>query len=301
MKLGVIDIGSNTIKITVFNTAERPKEIFSKTIHAKLSSHIKDGKLSQKGISVLIYAVNDLKRTARTLGCKKKNIFAFATACIRGAQNRSEILALASKCTKMNISLLSGEDEAELCFLGAISSEGCPTSGVLADLGGGSCEFIEFESSASRQKISLNIGALAMHKKFASGKYINAEELKNLSEYLENELKSSIRIKIPQNGGFTVTGGTARAAVKLLAVLEGKKHSLPYTVTLGKARELCEKITSGELLSLAEQTVKDRTETLVPGLTVFIKSAETLGATSFTVVDGGARVGFAKHIISDRG
>ncbi len=301
MRLGVIDIGSNTIKITVFNAAKRPEEIFSKTVHAKLSSHITDERLSQKGISVLVRSVNALKRTARIFDCKKQNIFAFATACIRGASNRGVILAIASKCTKMNIRLLSGDEEAELCFLGAISSDGCPTSGVLADLGGGSCEFIEFENSASRKKISLNIGALAMYKKFASGKYISTNELKNLSEHLENELESSMQIKIPENGDFIVTGGTARTAVKLLSEIEGKKHTLPCTVTLDKARELCERITSGELLSLTEQTVKDRSETLVPGLTVFIKAAEMLGASSFTVVEGGARTGFAKHIICDRG
>ena len=303
MRLAVIDIGSNTIKTTVFKTdVEKFKEIASQTIHAKLSSHIKGGKLSEKGISVLTRSVNTLRRTARNFGCTKKNTFAFATACIRGASNRDDILALLKKATKIDVQLLDGEEEAELCFLGALSSESCPSSGVLADLGGGSCELIAFENSLSKNKVSLNIGALAMYKKFASKKYINALEIRTLSEYLKNELSSGAQsIVMPVGGEFIVTGGTARAAVLLLERLSGKESfTLPRKVYLTEAKTVCERITSGELLEFIESTVKDRAETLVPGLQVFINTAEMLGCDSFTVVGGGARNGFASKIIKER-
>ncbi len=303
MRLGVIDIGSNTIKITVFKSdGGRTTEVASKTVHAKLSSHIKSGKLSEKGISVLIKSVNTLKRTAKKFGCKKKNTFAFATACIRGASNRDAILRLLKKETKIDVKLLSGEEEAELCFLGALASESCPKSGVLADLGGGSCEFIVFENSISKNKVSLNIGALAMYKKFASQKYITSNELVDLSRYLKAEFSSSAQdITLPTCGEFIVTGGTARAAASLLEKLSGKDTlTLPQNITLSEAKELCDKITSGELLEITEETVKDRAQTLVPGLTVFINAAEKLGKDSFTVVSGGARTGFAGKIISER-
>ncbi len=302
MKLAVIDIGSNTIKITVYRITASLEEIYSKTIYAKLSSHICEKQLSQKGISVLVSAVNDLKRTARTLGCKKQNIFAFATACVRGAVNREYILSIAQKSTKIKIDLLSGDAEAELCFLGALSSKQCPTSGVLADLGGGSCELIAFENSLPTNKTSLNIGALAMYKKFSSGRYLTFEELKTLEKYLENELKTNADcIKMPDEGKFIVTGGTARAAVKMLSKIEEKENSLPYEISLDKAKELCKKITSGYLISLCEKTAKERSQTLTSGLAVFIKTAENLGVSYFTVIEGGARSGFVRHIISSRG
>ena len=303
MRLSVIDIGSNTIKTTIFEAnGENIKEIASKTVHAKLSSHIKDKKLSDKGISVLIHSVNTLKRTSRRFGCKKQNVFAFATACIRGAANCDRILSLLKRSTKMDVRLLSGEEEAELCFLGALISKSCPKSGVLADLGGGSCEFIAFEDSASQKKVSLNIGALAMYKKFASRKYISSDEFANLSEYLKNEISSKAsEITLPSGGDFIVTGGTARAAASLLEALLGNDTlSLPKRITLCEATSLCERIISGELREITENTVKERAETLVPGLCVFIKAAEALGKDSFTVVSGGARGGFASKIISER-
>ncbi len=302
MKLAVIDIGSNTIKMTAYAVGTLPSEIYSKTVHAKLSSHLTDGALSQKGIKTLSSAVNDLKRTARAIGCKKQNVFAFATACVRGATNREHVLRAAEKSTKIKISLLSGEQEAEICLLGALAAKGCPDSGVLADLGGGSCELISFENSAELEKVSLDIGALAMHKKFASGGQIKPSERILLSEYLKEQLKEGAKnIKIPLGGSFVVTGGSARATLKMLSAIDGRARKLPCTVTLGEAEELCERISSGELAELCEKTVKERAKTLVPGATVFIKVAEKLGAASFTVIGGGARDGFARLIISDRG
>ena len=303
MRLGIIDIGSNTIKITVFKTeGEKLEEISSKTLHAKLSSHICSGKLSEKGVSVLISSVNTLKRVARNFGCKKKNTFAFATACIRGASNQSYILDRLNKTAKIDVKLLSGDEEAELCFLGAISSESCPKSGVLADLGGGSCEFIVFKNHLSESKVSLNVGALAMYKKFTSEKYISFDELEDLSKYLKSEFSSRAQdIALPSCGEFIVTGGTARAAASLLEKLAGKDALvLPKKIPLSAAKDLCEKVTSGELISVAEVTVKDRTQTLVPGLYVLINAAEKLSADHFTVVSGGARNGFASKILSER-
>ncbi|MBE6607901.1 MAG: hypothetical protein E7633_05065 [Ruminococcaceae bacterium] len=303
MRLSVIDIGSNTIKTTVFKAdGKNLKEISHKTLHAKLSSHIKDGRLSEKGISVLIDSVNKLKRVSKKFGCKKKNTFAFATACIRGASNRDEILRRLCKATKMEIRLLSGEEEAEMCFLGALSSESCPKDGVLADLGGGSCEFILFENSTSKRKVSLNVGALAMYKKFASKKYIDFDELKKLSSYLKNEFSSNLQgITLPSDREFIVTGGTARAAATLLEKLANNDNlTLPKKITLAEAKDLCEKITSGELRDITEEVVKDRAQTIVPGLYVLINAAEAFCTDHFTVVSGGARNGFASKTVNER-
>lgn len=303
MRLAVIDIGSNTIKTTVFNTdGEKITQLSHKTLHAKLSSHIKDGALSEKGISVLVDSVNKLKRFARNFSCKKENTFAFATACIRGASNRDIILRRLKKATKIDVKLLSGEEEAELCFLGALSCEGCPQSGVLADLGGGSCEFIAFENSKSISKVSLNVGALAMYKKFATKKYIDFEELEKLTDYLKGEFSSNLQdITLQKGGQFIVTGGSARASATLIEKLSGRDiFILPKKITLDEAKYLCEKVTSGELISIAEEVVKERAQTLIPALTVLTSAAKTLGTDSFTVVDGGARNGFASKIINDK-
>lgn len=303
MRLAVIDIGSNTIKATVFNTdGEKITQLSHKTLHAKLSSHIKDGALCEKGISVLIDSVNKLRRFARNFSCKKENTYAFATACIRGASNRDMIFSRLKKATKIDVQLLSGEEEAELCFLGALSCEGCPQSGVLADLGGGSCEFIAFENSVSRSKVSLNVGALAMYKKFATKKYIDFEELEKLSSYLKGEFSSNLQeITLQKSGEFIVTGGSARASAALISRLAGEDElQLPRKITLDEAKDLCGKVTSGELISIVEEVVKERAQTLIPALTVLIGAAQALGADSFTVVDGGARNGFASKTVKDK-
>lgn len=301
MKLGVIDIGSNTIKMTVFDIGLAAEEIFSKTFHTKLSAHIENSILTDKGIKALCEALSSLKRSARSFGCKKQNIYAFATACIRGAKNRDAVLCAAEKATKIKIMLLSGEREAELCLMGALMSQGCPTKGILADLGGGSCEFISFSDASATQKVSLNIGALKMKMKFASGKYITKDELVSLCAYLKKEIsEKASKIELPSDSSLVLTGGTARATVKMISSLRKDEPSLPYVFSLSEAKELCEKSVSGELISLSEKLIKERAQTLSCGLAVFITSAEVLGADSFTVVSGGARSGFA-NLIKEKG
>ena len=303
MRLAVIDIGSNTVKTTVFDTdGEKITQLSHKTLHAKLSSHIEDGALSEKGISVLIASVNKLKRFARNFSCKKENVFAFATACIRGASNRGTILWRLVKATKLDVRLLSGEEEAELCFLGALTCEGCPQSGVLADLGGGSCEFIAFENSTSKCKVSLNVGALAMYKKFATKKYIDSHELEKLSLYLKDEFSAKLQgIVLTKGSQFIVTGGSARAAAKLITVLSGENELvLPKKITTRETKDLSARITSGELISAAEKVVKERAQTISSALCILTDAAEYLGADSFTVVDGGARNGFASKTLKDK-
>lgn len=302
MRIGVIDIGSNTIKTSVFTISDgRTDEIFSKTIHAKLSSHVKDESLTKKGTHILIKSLCDLRRTARKMGCKRKNIYSFATACIRGVDNRYEILDLAKRCTKLKIELLDGESEAELCFLGALASKGCPKDGILADLGGGSCEFVSFRAGKSVNALSLNVGALVMHRCFSSGKYISRTENEGLADHLKNIFTKEVSA-LSADGSFPliVTGGSARAAVKLLSLLDKRDPSLPFEISVKRAEELCDSFFNGELSDIYEKILSDRAQTLIPALTVFIEASKAVGSESFTVIDGGARLGVAKKILSQR-
>lgn len=300
MRLAVIDIGSNTIKMTVFSANDTLNEIFSKTVHARLSAHIKNGRLDESGIRILGGAVNSLKRSARNYLCKKQNIFAFATACVRGALNKDEIVRRTEKDTKMKIDLLSGDKEALYCFEGALASGDFEGAGVLADLGGGSCEFISFESRKAIEKESLNIGALANYKKFARGEYIDQGELDSLSLYLKNEISSlDGKVGMKDGGELIFTGGSARALVKLTSEIRGDSPHLPYKIYRSEAEDICKKLASGDLIPLAEKTVKERAKTLASAIAVFIVSASAFSRDSFTVVHGGAREGYAKSLINE--
>lgn len=302
MRLAVIDIGSNTIKMTVFSANPHLNEIFSRTVHARLSTHIENGRLTECGMRILSSSVNSLKRSAKNYLCKKQNIFAFATACVRGAINRNEIIQRAQKATKINIDLLSGDKEAELCFKGAISSGDFPRTGVLADLGGGSCEFISFDGKKALGKESLNIGALANYKRFARGEYITPSELKTLSKHLDSEISSlEGKVTMPVDGELVLTGGSARALVKLISAIREDSPKLPYEISKTEAEEICQKCASGELIPFAEKNVKERAKTLACAVAVFVSASNAFGKESFTVVSGGARQGYASDLMNEKG
>jgi len=301
MRLAVIDIGSNTIKMTVFDAKESQTAIYSKTVHARLSAHVSDGYLSRNGIRTLVCAVNALKRDARAYRCKRQNIYAFATACIREAKNREIVLRIAERSTKMKIDLLSGEREGEICFIGALCSGRCPQNGVLADLGGGSCEFISFENGNITDKISLSIGAVANYRKFVSGDYITPSELSKLLKHLGDETSPiGDRIKMPIGGEMILTGGSARATVNIVSALRSDSATLPYTLKLCEIEDLCQKSASGELRDLVEKIAKERAKALPCGVAVFCIAAKALGKDTLTVVSGGAREGYAQTLINKR-
>ena len=299
MRLAFIDIGSNTIKMTVFSSGPQLKEIFSKTLHARLSSYVENGRLTESGIRRLILSVGALRRSARRYLCKKQNVFAFATACVRNAENRADVLDRAERSLKMKIDLLSGEREAELCFRGASILAGFPSDGILADLGGGSCEFISFENKRIIKKVSLNIGALANYRRFVKGEYITESEAAELSEYLKNELSTLKRsLAMPKGGEIVITGGSARALVKLVSAIESGDSSLPFTITKERAEEICKKCASGELVPLTEKLLRERAKIIPCACAVFSAAADTFARDSFTVVCGGAREGYADSLIN---
>ncbi len=307
MQISVIDIGSNTIKATVFEIKNgKCREVTSKTVHAKLSAHISDGYLSEKGIKTLSNAVKKLKKMSRKYSCKKKNIYAFATACVRSAENRDEILAFAEKDTKMKINLLSGEEEARLCFLGASAYENVsfdsectatvrPSCGILADIGGGSCEYIPYEGKCPTSFTSLPIGALAMLKKFSSALSPTESDISEISAYVTSLLsENSNKIKMPEGGTVTVSGGSARAAANVISVLNNEgKPTFPHTVKIAEAENILSELVSGIHGEILEKLASERAETVKSGLAVLIASSKFLGCDSFTVVTGGARRGLA--------
>jgi exopolyphosphatase/guanosine-5'-triphosphate,3'-diphosphate pyrophosphatase len=235
------------------------------------------------------------------MGCRKKNIFAFATACIRGAQNRDIILHRAEQISKLKISLLDGKEEAELCFAGAAASIGCPSDGVLADLGGGSCEFVRFIDGSIVRSVSLNVGALVMHKRFSSKKHLTAPESRELSAFLcDLFAKELAPFSNSSSLHMVVTGGSARAAVKLISTLYNVDPTLPFEISNQTVDSVTKRFFNGEISNVYESVLNERSQTLIPALFVFKEASKALGTDRFTVIEGGARLGLASRILSKK-
>jgi len=298
MQLAVIDIGSNTIKMDIFNCKkDRLTSVYSKTENTGLINYYEEGRLSDKGIRVLSDTVADLAAEAGRKKCFY--VFPFATASIRRASNSEQILEAVKEYTGISIDLLDGGDEAAFSFAGVVQSLGkeLPKSGLMADMGGGSTEVVAFTDSSVRESRSLDIGVLAMYNDFVGEILPAAGECKSIRKFAASGFK---KLKFIKNYGSSLymIGGTARAIVKLHASLNHRPFTLPYTMTKGEldgllAALLSKSDKSAKIAAISE--IPARIHTVCPGICAISELMRLGGCERITVTAASVREGYAMY------
>jgi exopolyphosphatase/guanosine-5'-triphosphate,3'-diphosphate pyrophosphatase len=207
MRLGVLDIGSNTGHLLVVDAyrgaAPMPASSYKEPL--RLAEHIeKDGTVSDKGVDALTEFVGHALELAEDKGCEE--IFSFATSAVRDADNSDEVLAHVEKRTGVEIKVLPGEAEARLTFLAVRRWFGW-SSGRLAvfDIGGGSLEIAGGDDESPDAAWSLPLGAGRLSREhFAAGPPTG----KAL-----HRLRTQIRTAIAHDAGTLLRGGAPNHAV----------------------------------------------------------------------------------------
>ena len=142
MRLGVLDVGSNTVHLLVVDAhpGGQPLPAFSHKVDLRLAAHLEpDNTLSQAGEKRLTEVVVEALRIAEDKGVE--DFLAFATSAVRDAGNGDEVLARVQERTGATIRVLTGENEARLTFLAARRWFGWSSGRLLVvDIGGGSLE-----------------------------------------------------------------------------------------------------------------------------------------------------------------
>ena len=143
--IGVIDIGSNSVRLVVYEGAVRaPTPLFNEKVLCGLGRSIATtGKLGDDAVDRALAALARFRSIARIL--EVKNVRAFATAAVREAEDGAEFIARAEKACGMRIEVLVGEKEAKLVAQGIMMGFVEP-DGIAGDLGGGSLELIDIAS-----------------------------------------------------------------------------------------------------------------------------------------------------------
>src|ERR1700686_5166434 len=139
MRLGVLDVGSNTVHLLVVDAYQGacPMPAFSHKAELRLAAHLQDGNsLSGPGERSLRGVVEEALRIAEDKGVEE--IIAFATSAVREAVNGEQVLARVRKQTGAQINVMTGQEEARLTFLAARRWFGWSSGRLLViDIGGG--------------------------------------------------------------------------------------------------------------------------------------------------------------------
>lgn len=204
MRLGVLDIGSNTGHLLVFDAhggaAPMPASSYKEPL--RLAEHLTDdGHLSETGTTALVGFISTALVLAEDKGCEET--YAFATSAVRDAVNSDAVLKRVREETGADVEVLPGEDEARLTFLAVRRWFGW-SAGNLAvfDIGGGSLEMAAGADEAPDAAISLPLGAGRLTR----------EHLADRSESAIRALRRSVRAQIAREAGAILRCGRPEQA-----------------------------------------------------------------------------------------
>lgn len=285
MKIAVVDIGSNTVKMKIYSPNHNGlNEIFSVVNNAKLISYIKDKTLSPEGIFLLCNIITEFKQIARD---KEADLFTcFATASLRRTNNVEAICNTVYDTCQEKIHLISGEDEAFYSFMGVKHTlDNFPDEAVFLDMGGGSTEIVYCKNQERLSSESMGFGSLSLSLEHPDNDFDamknNAVGCYKKTQVYKKETKNAILV-----------GGTALAIYKLYGHFY--KVTKDYSMTFDNLKEMYEKLKvfDTEIIKLLEKNVPHRVITSVSGLAAYIGIFEELKVQNITVSTCGIREGY---------
>lgn len=207
MRLGVLDLGSNTVHLLLVDAhyGAAPVPASKLKMPLRLSEHLNDaGGVEEPAIGQLVDFVARGLRLAEDKGATE--VMAFATSAIREATNGEQVLARVRDETGLDIEVLSGEDEARMTFLAVRRWFGWSSDRILAfDIGGGSLELASGTDEEPDVAVSVPLGAGRLTRDYLVGDPPSPESVR--------EARRHARARIAEVAGRLRRVGEPRLAV----------------------------------------------------------------------------------------
>lgn len=286
---GIIDIGSNTMRLSCYCVAERKLlTIFHKRSMVGLAAYVDEQKcLSKKGIQRAIETLGDFKNIAMCVGLDW--LYVIATASFRNVENTKEIVERVQEATGLAVEVLSGKEEALCDFRGASYCTNVD-SGMIVDIGGGSTELVSFREGRAGTASSMPVGSLQLFSKFVGELFPTRREEEEIRSHIGQKLG---KLDMEKKELVLGVGGTNRTCLRLY----NDYYHLPsqnMEMDCGKISEMLEKIRSGKKGGAARilKIVPDRVHTILPGMFVLDEINRRYQCKRVRVSDWGVREGY---------
>ena len=289
MKQAVIDIGSNSIRLTLYETEQQSFNIlFREKIMAGLAGYVENGKLSAEGIECACKGLLTFRDILQTLKIDSVNVF--ATASLRNVSNTKQALSVILAATGYPVEVISGDEEALLGYTGAMQ-ELHMTSGAFLDIGGASTEIVTFDSGNPVDFASFPIGSLSLYRRCVKKILPGDGSLKRLRREITETL--DVNRNTDPRALIVGVGGTARAALKL-AQHYYKTSEDCRSMTGEQLDGLCDFLCAGEkeAIDLILRLEAERIHTLIPGLLILQHAFHMFHAQQLVVGKYGVREGY---------
>ena len=295
----IIDVGSNTVRMAIYQIEQGHIEMLMKKKHlVGLAAYIRAGAMQQSGIDKVCEVLNEYKAFLNSFHIQQ--VTAFTTAALRNATNSREAVQQIVERTGIQVRVISGDEEATYDFIGA-THDLREASGLLIDIGGASTEIVSYENHQILDKTSLPVGSLALYTKYAADILPTRVETERMRADVEELLAALPDFRAGTHRNICGIGGTFKGTRAIYNQLFDMTRS-NVEINTSRLGEIIARFCSDQELSqedtiLLMKTVPDRMHTILPGMVIADVLAKHFNSDSITYSDFGVREGYIYHEI----
>lgn len=294
-KFAIIDIGSNTVRLCIYEAYKDKNGIkyhllLNMKESARLRNEVENNCLTEKGYQKL----KDVLRVYRAIILKDeiKNVRYIGTQTIRMIDNQADILKRIKDKFDIDIDVITGDEEALLGYQGMNTFLAHESEGVYVDLGGGSCEVVHFKNGTAKEKHSFDFGSIVL-KSMVKKSVPTKKDIKMIEKYIEDEF-SKIKWLKDIFAPLVVVGGSARNMVRIDKFLtKSSKNVHGYKMgfrEIKRIRKILMLLTIDEIKKIDGFTVS-RADIIVSSIFVFETLYKYIDAEYFVCSRTGLREG----------
>ncbi len=302
--IAAIDIGTNTFRLLIGYVRFDPKtgnysieEVYSERIITRLGQGISQkGMISEAAIKKGVAVLKSFSEKISHHQVLKTS--ALATCALRDAENKDTFLNRSKEESGLEISIISGEEEARITSLGMLIDIEPPESALMADIGGGSTEII-FNSKGSFLSVnSLKLGVVYLADTYMKNDPPLNNDLIKMHDEISNKINTLIK---PLKRSFTektVLVGTAGTVTSLASIslhLKTYDHNKIHNskISFKKVKKIFDNISTITLKERAKYYALEpgRLDIIVPGTLILLNIMETFNFKELLVSDYGLREG----------
>ena len=296
MIAAVIGIGSNSVRGLL---AEAEGNTFTRLMRDREGTRLfagldATGNLNRDSMDKTIAAVRRMASEFRARGARE--VAVFATSAARDAANGDVFTAAVNREAETELQIISGEEEAELSFLGASAAVDAPCCGVI-DIGGGSTEVAIGDREKIRCSFSCQMGAVRLYQRL---RLDSREDMRPVevaaAQILDEHLSAFEGISLPET--WVGTGGT-------FTTLAAMVRQVPWTdrtsmhgteITLQEIREIGEKLADMKPEARKELPglQPGRADIVVHGICILLGVMDRLGIDRIVVSEWGNLDGYIR-------
>jgi exopolyphosphatase/guanosine-5'-triphosphate,3'-diphosphate pyrophosphatase len=298
MRLGVLDVGSNTVHLLVVDAhlGARPLPATSHKVELQLARHLTEsGAIAKAGADALVQFIASCLEVADDQGVEE--MLGFATSALREAPNGEEVLARVRAETGVDLQVLPGGDEARLTFLAVRRWFGWSAGRLLVmDIGGGSLELAAGLDELPDVAVSVPLGAGRLTRDRLAGDPPSKQDVKAARTYVRAQVARVVP-EIGRAGAIDLAVGSSKTFRSLARICGAAPSGQgPYEPRVLRHDDLVEqlgrlqKMTADQRTALPGVSVK-RAGQLLAGALVADAAMDLLGVGELTISPWALREG----------